>query len=65
VWTLQQTRKRSTIFAQTNNTSRRTDNIFKQLDERSLTEAEERIIQQRVRCCVCFGLFCCARAQCA
>lgn len=28
---------------------RRTDNIFKQLDERSLTEDEEKIIQQRVR----------------
>jgi hypothetical protein len=26
----------------------RTENIFKQLDERSLTEEEERIIQQRV-----------------
>ena len=32
---------------------RRTDNIFKQLDERSLTEAEERIIQQRVRVVFC------------
>jgi hypothetical protein len=29
----------------------RTENIFKQLDERSLTEDEERIIQQRVRAC--------------
>jgi hypothetical protein len=27
----------------------RTENIFKQLDERSLTEDEENIIQQRVR----------------
>jgi hypothetical protein len=30
-------------------TCRRTDNLFKQLDERALTEEEERIIQQRVR----------------
>ena len=29
--------------------SRRADNIFKQLDERQLTESEEKIIQQRVR----------------
>lgn len=28
--------------------NRRTENIFKQLDERSLTEEEELIIQQRV-----------------
>lgn len=31
----------------------RTDNIFKQLDERSLTEDEEKIIQQRVSVPVC------------
>ena len=34
---------------------RRTDNIFKQLDERSLTAEEERIIQQRV-CAHCVSL---------
>jgi hypothetical protein len=34
---------------------RRTDNIFKQLDERSLTAEEERIIQQRV-CAHCASL---------